>query len=86
MELHHIDPYVHSQLYKLASSGLCSGTAGQIMTSLMVKGPSPGGESYDLFVEQESSIFDSLKNRSKALVDGLNSIDGISSQPAEVRM
>lgn len=33
MELHNIDPYVHSQLYKLASSGLCSGVNGQIMTS-----------------------------------------------------
>ena len=39
MELHNIDPYVHSMIYKLASSGLCSGVAGQIMTSLMVKPP-----------------------------------------------
>jgi alanine transaminase len=32
MEFHNIDPYVHSQVYKLASSGLCSGVNGQIMT------------------------------------------------------
>ena len=29
MELHHIDPYVHSQLYKLASSDLCAGVTGE---------------------------------------------------------
>ena len=44
MELHNIDPFVQSQLYKLASSRLCSGVAGQLMTSLMVKGPAKGGE------------------------------------------
>ena len=31
MELHNIDAYVHTQLYKLASSGLCSGVDGQMM-------------------------------------------------------
>lgn len=30
MELHNIDPYVHSQLYKLASSILCPNVPGQI--------------------------------------------------------
>ena len=27
MELYNVDPYVHSQIYKLASSGLCSASA-----------------------------------------------------------
>jgi aspartate/methionine/tyrosine aminotransferase len=85
-ELHHIDPYVHSQLYKLASTGLCSGVAGQIMTSLMVKGPEVGGESYDKFRGEEQGIFESLGRRAKAVVDGLNSIDGIECQKAEGAM
>jgi alanine transaminase len=86
MELHHINPYVQSQIYKLASSGLCSCVAGQLMTCLMVKGPEEGSESYAKFVEEEQSIFNSLKKRAKALVDGLNSIDGISCEPAEGAM
>ena len=53
MELHHIDPYVQTQLYKLASAGLCSGVSGQVMTSLMVKPPAPGGESHERFVREE---------------------------------
>jgi len=86
MELHGIDPYVQSQLYKLASSGLCSGVAGQIMTSLMVKPPAPGDASYEQFHQEESKIYESLKRRAKMVVDGLNSIDGITCNPAEGAM
>jgi alanine transaminase len=80
-ELHNIDPYVQSQLYKLASSGLCSGVAGQLMMSLMVKGPQEGGESYEKFKAEEDAIFKGLQRRAKALVEGLNSIDGIQCTP-----
>ena len=86
MELTHIDPYVQSQIYKLASSGLCSGVAGQIMTSLMLRPPQPGGESYDQFMKEEGEIYESLKRRAKILVDGLNSIDGIECNETEGAM
>mmetsp|Transcript_12198 Transcript_12198/g.17657 ORF Transcript_12198/g.17657 Transcript_12198/m.17657 type:complete len:641 (-) Transcript_12198:981-2903(-) len=86
MELRHIDPYVQSQLYKLASSDLCSGVMGQIMTSLMVRPPASGDESYDLFQEENQRIFDGLKDRSQKLVDGLNKIPGITCVPAEGAM
>lgn len=46
MELHNICPEVQAELYKLACSGLCSGVAGQIMTSLMVRPPAEDGESH----------------------------------------
>jgi len=86
MELHNIDAFVQSQLYKLASSGLCSNVPGQVLTSLMVVPPQPGDASYDLFAEEESTIYDGLKFRAKAVVDGLNAIDGITCQPAEGAM
>jgi len=86
MELHHIDPFVQSQLYKLASSELCSGVVGQVMTSLMVNPPAPGDESYDQFKEENRRIFDGLKDRSQKLVEGLNTIPGISCAPAEGAM
>ena len=56
------------------------------MTSLMVKPPSPDGESYKLFREETQKIFQGLKGRSKALVDGLNGIHGIECAPAEGAM
>jgi alanine transaminase len=86
MELHNIDSYVQSQLYKLASSGLCSNVPGQIMTSLMVNPPKPGDESYEQFMKEEKAIFEGLKRRSKALVEGLNAVDGITCNPAEGAM
>ncbi|KAL7536596.1 hypothetical protein ACHAXR_007271 [Thalassiosira sp. AJA248-18] len=86
MELHHIDPYVQSQIYKLAASGLCSGLAGQIMTSLMVKPPRPGEASYESFVAEEKKIYDGLARRSKALVEGLNMIPGVRCEKAEGAM
>lgn len=85
-ELHGIDAFVSAQLYKLASSGLCSGVAGQIMTSLMVNGPKEGGESYEKFMVEEKEIFDGLSRRAEKLVKGLNSIEGIECQPAEGAM
>lgn len=86
MELHNICPEVHAQLYKLACSGLCSNVDGQVMTSLMVKPPVPGDESYELFCKEEDAIFTSLQKRSAALVAGLNAIPGITCQPAEGAM
>jgi aspartate/methionine/tyrosine aminotransferase len=86
MELHNIDPYVQSQLYKLASSGLCSNVAGQLMTSLMVKPPQPGDESFEQFFKEESEIYQGLKRRAAALVQGLNSIEGMDCQAAEGAM
>lgn len=86
MELHNIDPYVQTQIYKLASSGLCSGVAGQIMMSLMVRPPLPGEESYELFTKEETSIFESLKRRAVSLVEGLNDIDGVTCNPSEGAM
>lgn len=83
MELHHIDPYVQSQLYKLASADLCSGVGGQLMTSLMLRPPSPGdGESYDLYHQETQHIYDGLKDRSQKLVEGLNQIPGVRCVPA----
>ena len=86
MELHNICPEVHAELYKLACTGLCSGTAGQIMTSLMVQPPQEGEDSFELFKKEESDILNSLIRRSASLVKGLNSIPGIDCQPAEGAM
>lgn len=86
MELHGIDPQFKAQLYKLVSSGLCSGLAGQVMTSLMVCPPLPGDESHAQFVAEEEAILAGLERRSKSLVAGLNAIEGIACAPAEGAM
>jgi len=86
MELVGFDPKVKDHIYKLASSGLCSGLPGQIMTSLMVKGPPPKGPSYASHEKEKAAIFDSLKRRSKIVSQGLDSIPGFSCQTAKGAM
>jgi alanine transaminase len=86
MELVGIDSGVKDQLYKLASAGLCATVTGQVMTSLMVRGPDKGDESYDSYHAQKKGIFESLKRRSKIVSEGLNAIPGFSCQPAQGSM
>lgn len=86
MELAGIDPKVKDQLYKLASSGLCSCLSGQVMTSLMCRGPPEGGPSYESHQAEMTSIFRSLQRRSRIASEGLDSIPGFSCQTAKGSM
>jgi alanine transaminase len=82
MEMVGIDPAVKDEIYKLASSSLCSTVSGQVMTSLMVRGPDPGDESYESHETEKKDIFESLRRRSRLVSEGLDEIPGFSCQPA----
>lgn len=86
MELVGFDPDVKDHLYKLASSGLCSGLPGQVMTSLMCRGPPKKGPSYKSHEAEKTAIFESLKRRSKIVSEGLDSIPGFSCQTSKGAM
>lgn len=86
MELVGIDQNVIDQLYKLASSKLCSNLDGQVMTSLMVRGPKKGDPSFESHEAEKKSIFESLKRRSSLVSEGLRSIPGFSCQRAQGAM
>lgn len=86
MELVGFDPKVIEHIYKLASANLCSTVNGQVMMSLMVRGPKPGDASYKSHEAEKKAIFDSLKRRSVIVGNGLNNIPGFSCQPAQGAM
>jgi len=86
MEMVGIDSQVSDQIYKLASASLCSSLSGQVMTSLMVRGPEPGDESYESHEKEKSLIFESLKHRAHIVSQSLNSIPGFSCQAAQGAM
>lgn len=86
MELVGFDHKVKEHLYKLASSSLCSTVTGQIMVSLMVRGPEPGDESYEAHEAEKAEIFNSLKHRAQIVGTGLDSIPGFSCQSAQGAM
>jgi aspartate/methionine/tyrosine aminotransferase len=81
-ELVGVDDDVIGELYKLASAGLCSALSGQIMMSLMVRGPGPTDVSYESHEAEKRAVFQSLKRKASMLVDGLNAIDGMTCQQA----
>jgi len=76
-ELVGFDPDVQAQLLKLVSIGLCSNTLGQIATGLMVRPPATGEPSHATYVGEREAILSSMKRRASKLVDGLNSLDGV---------
>lgn len=86
MELVGFDQSVKDVFYKLASSNLCSSISGQIMVSLMVRGPAKGDESFERHEQEKSMIFESLKRRAKMVQAGLNAVEGMSCQPAQGAM
>lgn len=86
MELVGIDPNVKDMIYKLSSSFLCSAVSGQVMTSLMVRGPDPTDESYESHTAEKRTIYESLKRRAKLVSDGLNAIPGFACNPAQGAM
>lgn len=86
VELVGFDPKVQDHLYKLASSSLCSSISGQVMTSLMVRGPNPEDESYQRHQDEKAAILEGLKRRANIVSTGLNGISGFSCQPAQGAM
>lgn len=82
MEAYNISRDGMDQLYKNVSVNLCSNTIGQVAVELMVNPPKQGDPSFDLFHKQYYGQFESLKRRAARLVDALNTLDGVSSNPA----
>merc|ERR1712157_162671 len=86
MELVGIDSQVIDQIYKLVSASLCSSLSGQVMTSLMVRGPEKTDESYESHEKEKKLIYESLKRRAQIVSKGLNTIPGFSCQSAQGAM
>ena len=82
MELTGIDEGVTDELYKLASSSLCATVSGQIMVSLMVRGPDPSEPEFETHKAEQRAIYESLKRRSHIVSSGLNAIPGFQCQPS----
>eukprot|EP00190_Bangiopsis_sp_CCMP1999_P005479 CAMPEP_0198732488 /NCGR_PEP_ID=MMETSP1475-20131203/36296_1 /TAXON_ID= ORGANISM="Unidentified sp., Strain CCMP1999" /NCGR_SAMPLE_ID=MMETSP1475 /ASSEMBLY_ACC=CAM_ASM_001111 /LENGTH=491 /DNA_ID=CAMNT_0044495623 /DNA_START=113 /DNA_END=1588 /DNA_ORIENTATION=+ len=78
-----IDNDVAEEVYKLASTTLCSNTTGQLLVGLMSRPPQPGDESYNLYKKETEGIFNSLKKRAERLADALNKLEGVSCNPVE---
>jgi len=81
-----IDAEVAGLFQKAPSINLCSNVCGQIMVDLMVRPPQLGEAAYAAYHAEYDAIYQSLKRRATALVEHLNKIEGIRSNPIEGAM
>lgn len=83
MEVIGINDEVKDIFLKLASVSLCSNISGQICMALVMNPPKPGEPSYELYEREKNDVLGSLKRRAVRLTSALDSLDGVSCNPAE---
>ncbi|XP_053982884.1 alanine aminotransferase 1 [Hylaeus volcanicus] len=81
-EIINMDPKVMAILLKSISAMLCPTVLGQVVMDVVVNPPKPGEPSYELFKKEKEETLRSLAERSKLVVDTLNSIPGFKVNPA----
>jgi aspartate/methionine/tyrosine aminotransferase len=64
-------------LLKQASVSLCSNTAGQVLTYLMVSPPEEGSESYAQFVREKSKTLSDLKAKATMIREAFTQMEGV---------
>ncbi|KAK6731854.1 hypothetical protein RB195_007983 [Necator americanus] len=78
VEFFNLDPEVYVLFKKMISAKLCSTVLGQMVMDTVVKPPSPGEPSYDLWLKEKTAVLDSLKQRATLVKEAYGSIEGIS--------
>ncbi|TKY89880.1 hypothetical protein EX895_001177 [Sporisorium graminicola] len=82
-ELTNIDADVEAQIYKLASISLCPSLQGQIGVDMLVKPPTPGQPSYELFKQETEGIHATLQSRSNRMAEKFAQLPGVEVEPAQ---
>ncbi|EJD05316.1 transaminase [Fomitiporia mediterranea MF3/22] len=81
-ELVNVPSSIISEIYKMASVGLCPPVPGQIAVDCMVRPPQPGSPSYALWKKETDAIHAALAHRTRTMVEKLNALPGMSCQSA----
>ncbi|XP_012271679.1 alanine aminotransferase 1 [Orussus abietinus] len=81
-EIINVDPAVLAILHKSISAMLCPTVVGQVAMDVVVNSPKKGEPSYEQFLKEKTSVLESLAERSRLVVDTLNSIPNIKANPA----
>ncbi|KAJ8667469.1 hypothetical protein QAD02_009132 [Eretmocerus hayati] len=81
-EIINMDPKVMAILLKSISATLCPTAVGQAAMDVVVNPPRKGEPSYAQFLKEKEATLQSLAERSRLVVDTLNSIPGYHANPA----
>ncbi|SNX85247.1 probable alt1 - alanine aminotransferase [Melanopsichium pennsylvanicum] len=82
-ELTNMDPEVEAEIYKLASISLCPSLQGQIGVDMLVKPPTPGSPSYELYKHETEAIHATLLQRSENMATKFAQLPGVEVEPAQ---
>jgi len=77
-ECTNISDEVLALIYKMVSVGLCPPLSGQIGVDCLVRPPSPGDASYELWLQETGAIHKALAARTRQTAERLNALDGVS--------
>ncbi|EGI66291.1 Alanine aminotransferase 2 [Acromyrmex echinatior] len=80
-EIINMDPEVMKVLLKSISAMLCPTVLGQVVMDVVVNPPRPNEPSYEQFQKEKRETLRSLAERSRLIVDTLNSIPGYKANP-----
>jgi len=64
-------------LLKQASVSLCSNTAGQVLTYLMVSPPAQGSQSYARFIQEKRQTLSDLRDKATMIREAFTQMDGV---------
>ena len=64
-------------LLKQASVSLCSNTAGQLLTYLMVSPPEEASQSYEIFTREKENILRDLRKKAAMIREAFTKMDGV---------
>lgn len=77
VEVDGVEKAVLDEFYKICSVRLCPNILGQVMLSCVVNPPVKGDESYELYMSERETIYQSMKRRAKILTDTLAQLEGV---------
>jgi aspartate/methionine/tyrosine aminotransferase len=75
--VHRTDVNIIDIILKQASVSLCSNTAGQLLTYLLVSPPQEGSEPYQQFMEERQAILNELSDKAAMIRDAFKRMDSV---------
>ena len=82
MEFYHFPEDVKEQIFKMATFSLCPNTVGQVLLDTYVR-PPQSPECSKIWNDEKNAYLESLEKRSQKLCSCINSLPGLSCQPAQ---
>ncbi|XP_063912075.1 alanine aminotransferase 1-like isoform X1 [Zophobas morio] len=86
VEIINMDPEVKKMLFKAITTSLCPTVLGQVTTDIVVNSPKEGEPSYNQFIQEKTTVLESLRIKAKLISETFNTFKGFSCNPVQGAM